>query len=99
MLNEESKLNPCPFCKEKSRLKLTCKSSLIGYNLRNWRVERHTWTVRCNVCHARGPAVGGKVIDRRLMLDGETLPSWATTDEELEEKATVLWNGGAKDAE
>lgn len=100
MPNEELKLKPCPFCKEKSRLKLTCKSSFIDFNRRDGRVERHTWTARCNVCHARGPAVGGKVVDRRLMSDGrETLPSWATTDEELKEKATALWNRVEKDAE
>jgi len=100
MPSEELKLKPCPFCKEKSRLKLTCKSSFIGFNGLDWRVERHTWTARCNVCHARGPAVGGKVVDCRLMSDGrETLPSWATTDEELKEKATALWNRRAKDAE
>lgn len=100
MASEKTNLNPCPFCKEKSRLKLTCKSSFIGFTGLDWRAERHTWTARCNVCHARGPAVGGKVVDRRLVLGGrETLPSWATTDEELMEKATALWNRGQKDAE
>ena len=95
---KESKLNPCPFCKEKSRLKLTCISRYIGFNGLDWRIERHTWTVRCNVCHARGPTIGGKVVPRRLVLEGrEILPSWATTDEELKEKATALWNGRSTD--
>lgn len=97
MPNEDYKLEPCPFCLVQSHLKLECKSSLSGFNGLDWRVERHIWSVRCNVCHARGPAVGGNVIDH-LLAPEEAMPSWATTDEELKAKAIILWNRGKNDA-
>lgn len=41
------------------------------------RVEMHTYSVRCNTCHARGGAVGGRVMNDPAMrhaakyLDGQ----------------------------
>lgn len=96
-MTDDYKLKMCPFCGVESKLKLVCKSGLAGYNGLDWRVERHTWSVRCNVCHARGPAVGGKVIDH-LLAPGEEIPSWATTDEDIKAKAIILWNRGKSDA-
>ena len=85
----------CPFCGSR-KLKLEKKSVLDGFTGLDDRVERHTFSVRCNVCHARGPAFGGKVIphfftNRILGIEVE-YPSWATTDEELKEKAVNAWN-------
>lgn len=90
-------LKPCPFCGS-AKLKLESKQKLSGYNGLDMRVENRTYSVRCNVCHARGGAVGGKVIPefwRRVDLE---LPSYATTDDVIKEKAIEAWNRRATDA-
>ncbi len=84
-----SDMLPCPFCNS-DKLKLEKKSVLDGYTGFDDRVEKHTYSVRCNVCHARGPAVGGRIIHIRS-VDCQ-LPSWATTDEALKKEAIALWN-------
>ena len=89
---EEIKLKPCPFCGSK-KLKLDRKSKFAGCNGLDQRVEQHTYSVRCNVCHARGGAVGGKVVFGSSIFGIDTsLPSWATTDAELKGKAIEAWN-------
>lgn len=84
-------LSPCPFCNS-TKLKLDYKGVLAGWNGLDERVENHTYSVRCNVCHARGPAFGGKVIPHRRHPDSMALPGWATTDEKLKASAVEGWN-------
>lgn len=81
---------PYPFCGG-TKLKIERKSRLAGWNGLDMRVEMHTFSVRCNTCHARGGAVGGRVMnDPRTR--GHQLPDWATTDKTLEAKAINAWN-------
>lgn len=88
-----AELKPCPFCGG-TKLKIERKSTLAGYNGADDRVEQHTFSVRCNSCHARGGAVGGKVMPyARMFFMGEMpLPEWATTDDALQNKAILAWN-------
>lgn len=88
-------LKPCPFCGS-TKLKVDRKSKLVGHNGLDERVEQRTFSVRCNVCHARGGAVGGKVLGR--IRRGFGVPPWATTDEELEKRAVEAWNRRVADA-
>ena len=83
-------LKPCPFCGG-TKLKIDRKSRLAGWNGLDMRVEMHTYSVRCNTCHARGGAVGGRVIDDPWTRCTQ-LPDWATTDKALEAKAIEAWN-------
>lgn len=91
---EKPKLKPCPFCGSEKQ-KLDRKSKFAGYNGLDDRVEQHTYSVRCNVCHARGGAIGGKVVFGSSLFGIDILPSWATTDAELKKKAIEAWNGRA----
>ena len=85
---QEVELKPCPFCGS-AKLKIDKKSTLYGYNGLDIRSERHTYSVRCNVCHARGGAIGGfVVVDRRVTK----VPDKFTTDDELKEKVISAWN-------
>lgn len=96
------KLEKCPFCGEEKRLKLVCKSTLEGFNGLELRVERHTWSVRCQVCKARGGTAGGKVIpyfDFFIMpYENKGYAPWQTDDETLRQKAISAWNRRANDA-
>lgn len=82
-------MKPCPFCGG-TKLKLDKKSALFGHTGINVRVERHTYSVRCNRCFARGGAVGGKVAPYER--DSSRLPSDVTTSDVLKQKAIDLWN-------
>ncbi len=84
-------LKPCPFCGSAS-LRVDRKSKIAGWTGIDARVERETYSVRCNVCHARGGAVGGKVIQSHLHLYRDNMPEWAVTREELEQRAIEAWN-------
>lgn len=85
-----TELKPCPFCGG-TKLKLARKSRLVGWNDLDMRVEMHTFSVRCNTCHARGGTVGGCVMDDSRLCCAQ-LPDWATTDKALEAKAIEAWN-------
>ena len=89
-----TELKPCPFCGG-TKLKVERKSRLAGWNGLDMRVEMHTYSVRCNTCHARGGAVGGRVMNERFTRRVQ-LPDWATTDKALEEKAIEAWNRRAE---
>lgn len=92
------KLKPCPFCGS-TKLKVESKSVLEGYIEDIARVERMTFSVRCNSCHARGGVAGGRVIASfRLTMTEKDLPEWATTDTKLKEKAIEAWNRRADNA-
>lgn len=88
-----AELKPCPFCGG-TKLKIEQKSTFAGYNGLDHRVERHTYSVRCNICHARGGTVGGKVIQHFHLYVGREIPipEWATTDDVLQNKAVEAWN-------
>ena len=82
-------IKDCPFCGyEKPRV---CgNKKLHGFTKWEHRVERHSKYVRCPRCFARGGVSAGLVIVSPL---GDIpAPSWATTDEALEEKAIKAWN-------
>ena len=83
-------LKKCPFCGGK-KLKIERKSCLAGWNGLDMRVERHTYSVRCNTCHARGGVAGGRVMNDSRTLCAQ-LPEWATTDKALEARAIEAWN-------
>lgn len=91
-------LKSCPFCGSK-KLKIQGTRRKIGATGTDEPVARETYSVRCNVCHARGGAVGGKVILTRLRLRESELPNWASSRESLKQKAIETWNRRASDAE
>ena len=85
-----NELKPCPFCGG-MKLKIERKSVYAGTNGLGQRVERMTYSVRCNKCHARGGAVGGKVLSL-YRFSITKLPDWATTDVALKQQAIEVWN-------
>lgn len=87
----EKELLPCPFCGS-TRLKVESKTKYVGWTGIGARVERRTYSVRCNVCYARGGAVGGEVITSCLSEYREHMPDWAMTDEKMKERAIEAWN-------
>lgn len=89
-------LNPCPFCGSK-KLKIQGTQRKIGATGTDEPVACETYSVRCNVCHARGGAVSGKVILTRLRLRESELPNWASSKEALQEKAIKVWNRRTND--
>lgn len=93
-------LKPCPFCGS-TKVGVRCKSRLAGWTGIDARVEVETYSVRCNVCHARGCAVSGKVITSHKHLYRDHMPEWAVTSGELKQKAEDAWNirdGGKENA-
>ena len=90
------KLKPCPFCGSE-KLKIESKSVFAGCTGIEEIVERITYSVRCNICHARGSTVVGKVLPSLAQI--RKRPHWATTETELEERAIAAWNRRANDAE
>lgn len=85
---QNDKLLPCPFCGG-IKLKMDSKSTLVGYNGADERVERWTFSVRCNTCHARGSTVGGKVIPFRYV---DIEHKGITTKEDLQRRCAEAWN-------
>ena len=78
-------LKPCPFCGS-TKLKIERKQSRnVG------RTATHTYSVRCNVCHARGSTVSGRIVKDPRTFCSQT-PEWSMTDEVLEENAIEAWN-------
>lgn len=71
----------CPFC---GGLKISFESKAgtehINLKTRRWE-KRHTGSLRCNKCHARGPTVSARV------PAGTAAPL-----EQLEDMATEAWN-------
>lgn len=96
-MNTNEKLKPCPFCGG-TKLKTVSKNSKAGYTGIDAVVERQTYSVRCNVCHARGGAVGGKVIISHREVYRDKMPKWATTEEKLKQQVIEAWNRRANDA-
>ena len=84
-------LKPCPFCGNK-KLKIQGTRIKIGATGIDEPVAHETYSVRCNVCHARGKTVGGKIILTRLRVRESDLPDWASSRDSLKEKAIEAWN-------
>ena len=86
---DKNLLMPCPFCGG-TKLKIEKKSTFAGYNGLDERVDRHTFSVRCNTCNARGGTAGGKVVQH---YHGHSLRAdWETNDGELERLSVRAWN-------
>lgn len=91
-ITERGELLPCPMCGSK-KLKVEHKSRRAGFTGLDDRVEYQTYSVRCNSCHARGPAHGGKVIASfNYFSVTQNLPKWATTQMDLSKAARLAWN-------
>ena len=91
----ETEMKPCPFCGS-TKLKIDSKQTKAGYTGIDALVLRETYSIRCNVCHARGGAVGGKVIHSHYDVYRNNMPEWASTKEELKQKAIEAWNRRAE---
>lgn len=89
------KLKPCPFCGG-TKLKVERKSKSVGWTGLDVPVDNMTYSVRCNKCHARGPARGGKVL--RYTIGVLPLPDWSKEQSKLYEEAVKAWNRRASDA-
>lgn len=90
----EPKLKPCPFCNGQ-KLKIESKSKNIGHNGLDVPIYLVTYSVRCNICRARGGTASGKVL---IQVYGDMgLPSWATTKEALIKQAADKWNRRSTD--
>lgn len=87
----DNELKPCPFCGS-TKLKIDCKSVVVGWRGIDARIKNRAYSVRCNVCHARGGTVSGDVITSRLSEYRDRMPEWATTDDKLKERAAEAWN-------
>ena len=86
-----AELKPCPFCGS-TKLKIESKSTRAGWTGIDALVEQDTYSVRCNVCHARGGTAGGKVIKSLRYMYKDNMPEWATTSEAVKERAIEAWN-------
>ena len=91
-----SELMPCPFCGS-TKLKIERKQTKAGYTGIDALVMQENHSVRCNICHARGGVAGGRVIHSHLYVYKDRMPDWATTKEELQQKAIEAWNRRATD--
>lgn len=89
-----NKLKPCPFCGG-TKLKVDSKRKLAGYDSLYGRVNQTTYSVRCNVCHARGGVAGGKTLSR--LRRGLETPPFAVTEDELKAQAIEAWNRRVSD--
>lgn len=92
-----TELKPCPFCGS-SKSSIKSKSHVAGWTGIDARVDEMTFSVRCNVCHARGGTVSGKVITTLLYMYKDHMPEWATRAETLKQKAAEMWNRRADNA-
>lgn len=84
-----NEIKNCPFCSS-NKLKVEKKKRSSRYHI-NGNLDNYTASVRCNVCHARGPAISGWVRNRRFVNENEWLPDEMYV-EELEHLAIEAWN-------
>lgn len=79
-------LKPCPFCGGR-KLKIEYKSSPPSKYYHN-RVRHYTYSVRCNICFARGGAAGGDVLVMNIVDIFEP----CVGEDELMKQAINNWN-------
>ena len=84
----------CPFCGS-PRTVTDHNAIRVGTNGLDYTVYRVKCSVRCTICHARGPVVSGKVFSlERYPIDVPfELPEWATTWQKLKAEAESEWKG------
>lgn len=80
-------LEPCPFCGS-GKLKIVRKSREIRVTGYPRRVHQESFSVRCNVCHARGGTASGKIVQGLY----EDIPSWSAKESDIVQQAAELWN-------
>ncbi len=78
-----SEIKPCPFCGSK-QLKVDSQR----HNFRYYTCKYYKYSVRCNICYARGSVVGGYVPIGGNIKHGINY----TTTKELKLKAINAWN-------
>ncbi len=78
-----SEIKPCPFCGSKQ-----VKVDAQRRNLRYYGCRYYKYSVRCNICYARGSLVGGYVKMGENIKNGLNY----TTTTELRLKAIDAWN-------
>lgn len=82
-MNTLNNLEKCPFCKG-NKLKFDSKTGKDGYK-HGIRFCRYTGSIRCNICHARGPTVSIEIESSRYANITYAL-------DELMAKASDAWN-------
>ena len=87
-----NKLKSCPFCGSCNIGVFKKNNGTLYVSLIGQRVTRHTHTVRCKNCFARGGTSGGLVLKNKLLSYPKSVAKDITTDEALEEEAIRLWN-------
>ena len=80
-------IKPCPFCGS-GKLKIVDKRKKAGFTGLDAPVYLASFSVRCNICHARGGTASGKVVDCADRL----APSWSVKEQDLIQRAAELWN-------
>ena len=80
---------PCAFC-NKNKLRVEKKNAATRY-CSGGPLHNYKASVRCNICHARGPVVSGWIRNRRYVKENEWLPDEISV-EELENRAIEAWN-------
>ena len=88
---ERGEMLPCNCGSEK--LKVDKTSGIIKRLSPVSRIEYRKYSVRCNVCHARGPVVSGIVFPSEFKGKiPERIKKDVRTEEELEREAKRAWN-------
>ena len=75
-------IKECPFC-GKTKLKIDARKGKFNY-INGEKYIYYTASVRCNCCHARGPAVSKKFLEKST--------SQVTILNALSEEAYNAWN-------
>lgn len=96
----KGKAKPCPFCGNE-RVVAQLKTGRNYINGLDQPIQQHKCYIQCTKCKARGALASGKVnLTENYCVSvsaREKFPTWQTTDNELKEKALILWNERAKE--
>lgn len=92
------KLKPCPFCGAEGKAAIISKKKTVWRNGFGDTVYYRVFSARCNVCHARGTAVGGLCSPAEktvVIYDKETQ---VHSYKYYHDKAAEAWNRRADNA-